>query len=273
MYTIGDFARLGGVSVRMLRHYDGIGLLVPARVDPASGYRFYAGDQLARLDRLLALTGLGFTLEQCRAVLDDAVTPEELRGMLRLRRAELEDRIATDRERLDRVERRLRALEGDGTMSDLLSPGDVRVAPVAGHHLAALTATAASLDDVGGVVGPLFDRLAGTLAAAGVAMTGPAVATYTYTPGGSVEVLAGIPVGGPVPDGVETVDLPPVDHAAAFTHHGPMETIGDSWQALLRRCAADGLELDGSAREVYLHMPTDDPASWVTELQQPVRAR
>ncbi len=43
MFTIGDFARHGRVSVRMLRHYDAIGLLRPARVDPASGYRFYRG--------------------------------------------------------------------------------------------------------------------------------------------------------------------------------------------------------------------------------------
>jgi hypothetical protein len=45
MFTIGDFARHGRVSVRMLRHYDAIGLLRPARVDPASGYRFYAAAQ------------------------------------------------------------------------------------------------------------------------------------------------------------------------------------------------------------------------------------
>jgi DNA-binding transcriptional MerR regulator len=42
MFAIGDFARLGTISVRMLRHYDEIGLLAPARVDPVTGYRSYA---------------------------------------------------------------------------------------------------------------------------------------------------------------------------------------------------------------------------------------
>src|SRR6516165_354274 len=51
MFTIGDFARHGQVSVRMLRHYDTTELLRPARVDPASGYRFYEAAQLARLNR------------------------------------------------------------------------------------------------------------------------------------------------------------------------------------------------------------------------------
>jgi DNA-binding transcriptional MerR regulator len=50
MFTIGEFARHGRVSVRMLRHYDGIGLLRPASVDPASGYRFYQASQLAELN-------------------------------------------------------------------------------------------------------------------------------------------------------------------------------------------------------------------------------
>ena len=49
MFTIGDFARHGRVSVRMLRHYDAIGLLRPATVDPASGYRFYQAGQLGSM--------------------------------------------------------------------------------------------------------------------------------------------------------------------------------------------------------------------------------
>ena len=46
MFSIGEFARLGGVSVRTLRHYDEIGLLRPAMVDQDTGYRGYAADQL-----------------------------------------------------------------------------------------------------------------------------------------------------------------------------------------------------------------------------------
>jgi DNA-binding transcriptional MerR regulator len=80
MFSIGDFARHGQVSVRMLRHYDMIGLLRPARVDPASSYRFYEAGQLARLNRIIALKDLGFTLEQVRAILDQQVSAGELRA-------------------------------------------------------------------------------------------------------------------------------------------------------------------------------------------------
>jgi DNA-binding transcriptional MerR regulator len=67
MFSIGEFARHGRVSVRMLRHYDAIGLLRPATVDPASGYRFYEAGQLADLNRLVALKDLGFSLQQLTA--------------------------------------------------------------------------------------------------------------------------------------------------------------------------------------------------------------
>jgi DNA-binding transcriptional MerR regulator len=85
MFTIGDFARHGRVSVRMLRHYDAIGLLPPAKVDPASSYRFYEASQLARLNRIVALKDLGFTLEQVRAILDEQVSAGELRWGARAR--------------------------------------------------------------------------------------------------------------------------------------------------------------------------------------------
>src|SRR4051812_32249752 len=116
MITIGDLARLGRVSVRMLRHYDAIGLLAPAAVDDATGYRFYQAAQLSRLNRIVALKDLGFTLEQVGAVLDDSVGVAELRGMLLLRRAELQSQIAADTDRLAQVQVRLRTIEKEGAM-------------------------------------------------------------------------------------------------------------------------------------------------------------
>ena len=71
MIHIGEFARLGQVSMRMLRHYDQLGLLTPDRVDPWTGYRSYSAGQLARLNRIVALKGLGFPLTQVARLLDD----------------------------------------------------------------------------------------------------------------------------------------------------------------------------------------------------------
>src|SRR5918993_3064347 len=105
----GASPRHGRVSVRMLRHYDAIGLLRPAHVDPGTGYRYYRAGQLADLNRIVALKDLGFTLESVRGILEDRIGGEELRGMLRLRRAELAAAIEADAARLRQVEERLRS--------------------------------------------------------------------------------------------------------------------------------------------------------------------
>ena len=61
---IGEFARVGQVTIATLRHYDQCSLLKPNTLDPETGYRYYTLDQLARLNRILALKELGFPLEQ-----------------------------------------------------------------------------------------------------------------------------------------------------------------------------------------------------------------
>src|SRR5450631_1315216 len=96
MLNIGEFARLGQVSPRMLRHYDDVGLLQPSRVDPATGYRSYAVAQLSRLHRLLALRDLGFSLDQISGLLDENPPPDQLRGMLRMRQAQIEQTVADE---------------------------------------------------------------------------------------------------------------------------------------------------------------------------------
>ena len=73
MFSIGEFAKHGRVSVRMLRHYDAIGLLPPARVDPFTGYRSYQADQLSRLNRIVALRDLGFGLDQIAELVTEQI--------------------------------------------------------------------------------------------------------------------------------------------------------------------------------------------------------
>ncbi|MEU5909838.1 MerR family transcriptional regulator [Micromonospora sp. NPDC047527] len=269
MFTIGDFARLGRVSVRMLRHYDSIGLLRPASVDPHTGYRFYRADQLRRLNRVIALKDLGLTLDQVRAILDDAVDVVELRGMLRLRRSQLAEQLAADTARLAAVEARLRMIESEGTMTTQ----DVVLKEIAPVRVAELTAVASSYqsEDISPVIQPLYPELFGRLSAAGVTPTGPAIAWYEpVDPGGdAVVVHAGVIVDAEpsaAPD-VSVRDLPELRSAATIIHHGAMDDVEPSMQALARWIEENGYRTDGFAREVYLEYCQDTPEKGVTELQ------
>ncbi|MEU1746299.1 MerR family transcriptional regulator [Micromonospora arida] len=269
MFTIGDFARLGRVSVRMLRHYDSIGLLRPASVDPHTGYRFYRADQLRRLNRVIALKELGLTLEQVRAIVDDAVDVAELRGMLRLRRSQLAEQLAADTARLAAVEARLRMIESEGRMTTQ----DVVLKEIAPARVAELSAVAASYqgEDIGPVIQPLYPELFRRLSAAGVNPTGPAIAWYEPADAGgdAVVVHAGVLVDAEpaaAPD-VTVRDLPALRSAATIIHHGAMDDVEPSMQALARWIEENGYRTDGFAREVYLNYCADTPEKGVTELQ------
>ncbi len=111
MLKIGDFAKEAQVTVKTLRHYAKIGLLKPVWIDRFTAYRYYSREQLSRLNRILALKDLGFTLEQIGQILQQALTVDELRGMLRLKHAELAQHIREEQARLNRIEDRLHRIE------------------------------------------------------------------------------------------------------------------------------------------------------------------
>jgi DNA-binding transcriptional MerR regulator/predicted transcriptional regulator YdeE len=252
----------------MLRHYDRLGLLAPERVDPDTGYRSYGVHQLARLHRLLALRDLGFTLGQIGGLLDGEVPLAELRGMLRLRRAQLEQSVADEQERLRRVEAHLRAIEGSGTVN----AQDVVVKQTQPLRVAETTGTASGLDPEH--IGPLFMQLApklvGHLQQAG-AQPGILVGYYDEPKDdGSVDVHVAYEIGEQfvlASDGVETVELPVVE-VASVVHRGGMESISPVYEALIRWIEDSGYQLAGYSRELYHEMGPDGPS--VTELQVPI---
>jgi DNA-binding transcriptional MerR regulator len=270
MFSIGDFARLGLVSVRMLRHYDGIGLLPPARVDDATGYRWYAADQLPRLNRIVALRKLGFSLHQVAEMLDVAVSAEQLHGMLRLRRAELAAQVAADNARLAQVRARLRSIEREGKMPSV----DVVLKKVPPVRIAELTALAASYEpeDIGPVIQPLCARVWAEIERSGLTVAGPEIAYYEEVPDG-VLVHASVQVSGEVEVDTQLrlTFLPGLQQAATAVHHGPMSESGTTFNELAQWLSDNGYRGGQYAREVYLHCPPDvEQRGWVTELQVPV---
>jgi DNA-binding transcriptional MerR regulator len=134
MLKIGEFAALTRISIRMLRHYDELGLLKPSYVDWESGYRYYTLDQLPRLNRILALKDLGLTLAEIRLLLDDALSAEEIRGIFKLKQAQLRQHIIDEKARLQRVEQRLYDIEQEGHLPET----EIVIKPHADMHVMSL---------------------------------------------------------------------------------------------------------------------------------------
>ena len=155
MLRIGDFAQLSRVSTKTLRHYDRMGLLKPDKVDRFTGYRYYSATQLPKLNRILVFKELGFSLEEIVRLLTENISLEEIKGMLRLKQIEIQQRLQQDQNRLTRVEIRLQELEKEKTMPDY----EVLLKPVDAQLVAATMGIIPNYQDCGSVFDNLFDRV------------------------------------------------------------------------------------------------------------------
>jgi DNA-binding transcriptional MerR regulator len=270
MLTIGDFAQLGQVSPRMLRHYDQLGILRPERVDPTTGYRSYGTAQLARLHKLLALRDLGFTLEQIGELLRVEPPVEELRGMLKLRHAEIEQRLDEERSRLGRAEAHLRALEEPdmqlGQRVVIKKTEPLRVAQAVG------IAPALGPAGVAPVMLRLIPLVLDRLAALGVAAGMLVVCIPRTESDDHVEVRGGFDIGrqsAPDTDDVRIVDLPQVE-VASVIHQGSIQNVGPVFPAFVRWIEAAGYRLAGGSRELYHDYDPANADAGITELQLPI---
>ena len=271
MLNIGEFARLGQVSPRMLRHYDELGLLRPDRVDSDTGYRSYGVHQLGRLHRLVALRDIGFGLEQIRQILTQEISVEELRGMLRLRRAQIEQSVAEDQDRLRRVEAHLRALE----WNDAMDLQDIVIKQTQPVRVAQATARGLTHEDIGAAFARLLPQVLAHLDAAG-AKPGISVAVYEddggTVPEGEIALRAGFDIGDQEVHDSETVRVVelPVIQVASAVHRGGVDGIMAAWERLVRWADDSGYRLAGDCRELYHEWNDENPAVNVTELQQPI---
>lgn len=268
MYRIGDFSRLSRVSVKALRFYDEMGLLKPAQVDEATGYRYYEAHQLPRLHRILALKDLGFSLEQIAPLLEEGIPAAELRGMLRLKQAEIQQRMAEEQERLQRVETRLKQIEQEGA----LPRHEVLLRRIEAQRVLSIRATIPTHYHIYSLFGELGAYFAqGQLRKAG---TGIALWHDTEFREQEVDAEAAIPVEGACRDWgrARGYDLPALETAACVTHQGSFESAEPAYSTLFQWIYANGYRPVGPVRTFLLQFRADaDPATYVMEIQCPVQ--
>jgi DNA-binding transcriptional MerR regulator len=274
LLKIGEFARLGAVSPRTLRHYEDLGLLMPVQVDPVTGYRAYGPDQLARLNRIIALKGLGLSLAQVGQLLD-GVTAERLHGMLALRRMQLEEAIDVHQAQLAQVEARLRQIEKEGTMT---------IEDIVRKHVPATQVVA-----IGGPVSqivneellPVLNRAEEQFEALHIrkllgASTEPFVTYYTEEPDGGYQAYLTLPapdIPEPLPEPAVVMTLPEVEVAAAVRKGRVADVFPQVVVDIHHWADAQGCECYGLHRVVVLRGATsiEDADEQLFECQRPVR--
>ncbi len=261
---IGEFAKVGGVSVRMLRHWDAVGILVPDRVDEWSGRRTYTVDQLARLHTVVALRRIGMALEDIGQILTPETSQEELLRILHSRRAALEAEAEEAQAKLVEVSHRITCVERTRTMTAT----DIALVETPALRIAGSAFEVEDHTQIDGRISPVFARAAENLASRGVTFTTSA-AVYEATEDG-MKIFAGYVTTVPEVVGLEVRTLAAAT-CATIVHEGSMAGVNDAWQSLMVWVDTNGWIGAGPCVELYHRAGDDIPRDqWVTELRVPV---
>ena len=273
MLKIGEFSRLSQVTVKTLRYYDDIGLLKPAQIDPFTNHRYYNLEQLPRIHRIMALKGLGLSLEEIQLMLDKQVEVDQVESMLRQKQAELAQRVLEDQTKLAQVKFHLRMIEAEAAVPEM----EVILKEV--PEFTALTLRTSISKNKLVLLGKAFEQ---AIHAHKIDLAGPATEiryAETYEPEfEDVEFV--------LPVARETADIPIADFgilsfkevprlktAATIIHHGAhSQSFEESLVFLQHWVVANGYRLGDSNRSIHHRGPFDhaEYADWITEIQHEI---
>jgi DNA-binding transcriptional MerR regulator len=267
LLSIGRFARVSGLTVKALRHYDDIHLLRPSHVDDSTGYRYYALAQARDAEAIRRLRSLDVPLE-------------EVAELLRVDGATFRERLAVHRARLEG-----RAVETQRILAelDLLIDGKEELVPKATPtelelevkevpaRRVAFVRNRVPQDEMGKVVPRDIDTVAHAI---GMRHTGP---PFCKCPMPDAEGYFTTETGWPVPDDVDassSVELTtyPATRALVATHVGPYEELGRTYRLMAEAMEKHGLTAADDPVEWYQSDPQQvpDPKDYVTVIEWPI---
>jgi DNA-binding transcriptional MerR regulator len=275
MFRIGEFAQIAQVSGRQLRFYDQLGLLRPAHTDPQTGYRYYSIRQLPLLNSILALKELGLSLEQIGPLLKNEISPVELRGMLTMKRAQVERSLRDEEARLRHIESRIAQIDRHGGFEDY----DVVVKSIAPIPFLSLRCACEDMDE--GV------RMIRTVAEDGGRQIRPAlrdklmVVARNDRDEEKLDLEIGFSLTRPSNANVRVSgdlvlrasELPAVETMATIVRPGTNAASHTSFGAIGSWIEANAYEIAGPCRDVFLEPITGPPGfeGALVEIQFPVR--
>lgn len=276
LIRIGDFSQLAQVSTRTLRLYDERDLLKPAQIDNFTGYRYYALDQLPRLNRILAFKDLGFSLEQIAEMLAKDLSAERLCQMLADKQAELERQLQEGQKQIVRLAARLRQIEAEGGVS----PYEIIVKALPALVVASIRRVIPSIDDMQTVRGEMYMALYGWLERQHILPAAPEMAIYhnpEYVEEDiDMELATAVPAGMRLTrDGEPALrQLASSPLTATTVHHGHFMEVGGAITALFTWAAQNNYTAAGPYREIHLfgrELDIPSPENVTVEIQLPLQ--
>jgi DNA-binding transcriptional MerR regulator len=266
LLSIGRFARVSGLTVKALRHYDDIGLLRPAHVDDSSGYRYYTLAQARDAEAIRRLRSLDVPLEDVAELLH--ADPATVRERLAVHRARLEGRAVETKRILAELDRLIDGKEQlvpEATRTEL----ELEVKEVPARRVA-LIRNRVPQDEMTKVVPRDIDKVAHAI---GMRHTGPPFCRCGMPDDGYFTTEIGWPVADDVdPESPVEVTTYPATRAVVAKHVGPYEELGRSYRLMAEAMEKRGLVSAGDPVEWYESDPQQvpDPKDYVTMIEWPI---
>jgi DNA-binding transcriptional MerR regulator len=265
LMPIGRFAKLSRLTVKTLRHYDECGLLVPARVDARTGYRYYRLSQIRDARIISLLRSLDLPIDEIRLLLTERDTLAA-RDILQRHRERTRERLAAAQRTLSFIERLLK--------EDFPMRYDVQVTDKPARPALVLRFRS-SQDRLGQDIGVAMRTLADAARQARAHGAGPPVIIWSHQHNGSeiaYEGLACQPVRELMePSGDAVLGEVPGGRFASAVHTGPFEELGAAYEAVAAWIEEHRHHIAGPPQQTYLTAHETDPARYRTEIAFPIR--
>jgi DNA-binding transcriptional MerR regulator/effector-binding domain-containing protein len=268
MYRIGLFSKIGKVTVKALRFYEEEGLLLPCRIDPATGYRYYDTSQILNLHKIVALRQCGFPIPEIRRILEG----QDVEALFAERRAGLEKELREASGRLSSIDSYLESIREDGVMRY-----QVVIKDLPGCIVYSMRTIVPSYDSYFDVIPKVGKEM--TAANPGIrCVEDPPYCFIIYHDGEykkrdiDIEFCEAVDRMGTDTPRIKFKRLPRVGAAACVMHKGPYLELGSAYAAVFKWIDGNGYAPADNPRESYIDgvWNKGDPAEWLTEVQVPI---
>ncbi|SNS30851.1 DNA-binding transcriptional regulator, MerR family [Anaerovirgula multivorans] len=272
MLKIGDFSALSKISIYMLRHYNEIGLLIPAHIDEFTGYRYYSKEQLPVANRIQALKSMGLGLSIIKDILSEYDNEESLKRYLMLQATQKQEEIVTMQKQLLLLQTTIKSLE----KTSHLPKCNIAIKELPKRNVISYRSTIATYDQEG----ILWKKLSEEISAQKVQFANPCYNIAIFHNEGFVE--HGIDtevqraVVGTYQD-TDTIKFKTVDPvtAATLTYKGGYIQLREVNEAIASWISDNGYEFNGSIFNIYHVSPETEPEpdNFITEVCFPIKSK
>ncbi|MCQ2346273.1 MAG: MerR family DNA-binding transcriptional regulator [Paludibacteraceae bacterium] len=265
---IGDFAKLCGVTVKTLRHYEKLGILIPKQVDRYSGYRYYSVGQMQKMAMIRQFQALGLSLGEIAALYQkEAHYPNQ--DVIAIKMSETQAQIDQLQTRLQQLQAMLKSRKQIEEMEG------ITIQSLPACIVASYQGVIKNYGELGllccNVIGPEMARLGCECPEPGYCFTRELNKEHSQE-NISIEYCEMVKEAKRDSDLIHFYHLDAVETAICYKHYGPYEGLYDSYSNLIAFAEKEGYLVIDTPRAVYVDgiWNQEDSAKWLTIIQLPV---